>query len=395
VQGGFFGGGFYGADMVTEAVGVVAGDNSIFQPLFGATGDGGMTFAFTSFYLNANEGKLEDIRFLDALEGVAVGRTFDFQGAIARTDDGGQTWITVLFAEPGVLYGVDFADAETGYAVGDAGGLLKTADGALSWAAVPSGTAATLYDVSLPAPTTGYVAGSGGTVLKGTLAPSAPVTLVVAPVDPPVMVSPGGTFQYTVQVTNTGGSAVTFDVWAEAVHDSSGVSAIQGPRTITLPAGASRQTTVTQRVPLQAPAGTYTYTVFAGDFPGDPFASEAFPVTVLPSEAVVAGSDGWGMPFDGPEAHGATQPQRFALEQNVPNPFEAQTAIRYSLPEGTHVRLRVYNALGQEVAVLGDGYQEPGRHEAAFDASRLSPGVYLCRLEAGALAATRRMLRVR
>ena len=51
--------------------------------------------------------------------------------------------------------------------------------------------------------------------------------------------------------------------------------------------------------------------------------------------------------------------------------------------------LRVYDALGREVAVLVDGAREAGRHEVAFDAARLSAGTYLYRLEAGAFAATR------
>jgi photosystem II stability/assembly factor-like uncharacterized protein len=392
VQGGFFGGGFFGADMVTEAVGVVAGENSIFQPLFGYSANGGQSFDFTRFYLNSNEGQLEDVRFFDPQEGVAAGYTWDGQGAISRTTDGGQNWITVLF--PDALYGVDFATDEVGYAVGSSGSLLKTADGGLSWAAVPGATTATLYDVSLPAPSTGYAVGSGGTVLKGVLAPSAPVALAVAPVDPPVLVSPGGSFQYTVQVTNVSGAAVTFDLWAEAVHGGSGLSVTQGPRTIMLPAGASREVTVTQRVPAQAPEGAYTYTVFAGTFPDAPFASEGFPVTVLPSEAAGSGSGAWTVTFDGPESRGVTQPERFALEPAAPNPFRAQTAIRFILPEGAHVSLRVYDALGKEVAVLADGYRDAGLHEVRFDASHLSAGVYLCRLDAGAFAATQRVMLV-
>ncbi len=57
VQSGFFGGGFYGAYMLSPQIGFVAGENSIFQPLFGRTTDSGVNWDFTAFYLNTNEGQ--------------------------------------------------------------------------------------------------------------------------------------------------------------------------------------------------------------------------------------------------------------------------------------------------------------------------------------------------
>ncbi|HLT47809.1 MAG TPA: T9SS type A sorting domain-containing protein, partial [Rubricoccaceae bacterium] len=238
----------------------------------------------------------------------------------------------------------------------------------------------------------GYAAGTGGIVLKGTLAGGTPLTLVVTPLDPPVEVPPGGSFRFTVQASNTGDEPVTFDLWAEATHGDTGLSVTHGPRTLTLPAGASRQFTVTQRVPLRAPAGEYAYTIHAGDFPDGAVASDGFPVTVLGTPAAdgTAAFD-WDLTFDATEVGAGVQPARHALEQNAPNPFRAESVIRYALPEGAHVTLRVYDVLGQEVAVLVDGYREAGRHAVTFDASALSAGTYLYRLEAGTFTATRTM----
>ncbi len=79
------------------------------------------------------------------------------------------------------------------------------------------------------------------------------------------------------------------------------------------------------------------------------------------------------------------------LGQNYPNPFNPTTIITYALPEGTHVSLKVFNMMGQEVAVLTDAYQEAGQHHAAFDATHLSAGMYMYVMQAGATRITKRM----
>ena len=82
----------------------------------------------------------------------------------------------------------------------------------------------------------------------------------------------------------------------------------------------------------------------------------------------------------------------YALSQNIPNPFNAATAIAYDLPEAGHVRLRVYTVTGQKVAELVDGNREAGHYRVEFDGAGLATGVYLYRLEAGRFIDTRRML---
>ncbi|MFU8772655.1 MAG: BspA family leucine-rich repeat surface protein, partial [Anaerolineales bacterium] len=73
----------------------------------------------------------------------------------------------------------------------------------------------------------------------------------------------------------------------------------------------------------------------------------------------------------------------FRVEQNFPNPFNPATTIRYALPERTNVRLEVYSAIGQRVAVLVNGEQNAGWHVVNFNASHLASGVYFYRLRAG------------
>ncbi len=85
-------------------------------------------------------------------------------------------------------------------------------------------------------------------------------------------------------------------------------------------------------------------------------------------------------------------PDRFALYQNFPNPFNPSTTVRYDIHEETHVMLAVFDLLGREVSVLVSGREEPGRYEVAFDAHELPSGVYLYRMSAGNFVHTRKML---
>ena len=85
----------------------------------------------------------------------------------------------------------------------------------------------------------------------------------------------------------------------------------------------------------------------------------------------------------------------YELYQNYPNPFNPATLISFSVPQRTHVSLKVYNVLGQEVAVLFDGVAEPGKHELRFDGSGLSSGVYFYKMQANGSAMIRKMLLVK
>jgi aminopeptidase N len=74
-------------------------------------------------------------------------------------------------------------------------------------------------------------------------------------------------------------------------------------------------------------------------------------------------------------------PTEFSLEQNYPNPFNPSTAIKFSLPEKSFVNLRVYNAAGEEVALLINDEMPAGVHEKIFKAINLPSGVYFYTLK--------------
>jgi ligand-binding sensor domain-containing protein len=88
-------------------------------------------------------------------------------------------------------------------------------------------------------------------------------------------------------------------------------------------------------------------------------------------------------------------PTTFSLEQNFPNPFNPATKIRYALPYQTHVKLAVYNAIGQQIALLQNAEQIAGRYEVAFEGSGLASGIYIYRIQAGPFVQSGKMLLLR
>jgi len=75
----------------------------------------------------------------------------------------------------------------------------------------------------------------------------------------------------------------------------------------------------------------------------------------------------------------------------APNPVRGMGRVTFTLPEVAQVRLAVYDVLGREVAVLAEGTQAPGPHEATLDATALPPGLYVARLTAGGRTAITRI----
>lgn len=85
-------------------------------------------------------------------------------------------------------------------------------------------------------------------------------------------------------------------------------------------------------------------------------------------------------------------PEIFQLKQNYPNPFNPLTRIHYSVPKTVNVKITVYNVLGQQVAVLVDKQKVAGKYEALFDASQLSSGMYIYKINAGEFSAVHKMI---
>jgi hypothetical protein len=93
-------------------------------------------------------------------------------------------------------------------------------------------------------------------------------------------------------------------------------------------------------------------------------------------------------------------PTAFGLSQNVPNPFNPRTVIRFGVPEASPVRLAVYDINGRHVRTLVDGPTEAGHHAVVWNGAdalgrEVATGVYMYRLTGTEGSLVRRMLLVR
>ena len=85
----------------------------------------------------------------------------------------------------------------------------------------------------------------------------------------------------------------------------------------------------------------------------------------------------------------------YELSQNFPNPFNPLTRINYQLPELSFVTIRVYDVLGNEIAIIVNEEKPAGNHQVEFNATGLSSGIYFYKIKAGDFIQTKKMLLIK
>lgn len=98
-------------------------------------------------------------------------------------------------------------------------------------------------------------------------------------------------------------------------------------------------------------------------------------------------------------------PVEYSLFQNYPNPFNPSTKIKFQIADVGYVSLKVFDALGNEIAILVDGEMQPGSYEVEFSGTNLSSGifgrggyasgVYFYKLQSGNFIETKKMVILR
>jgi hypothetical protein len=86
---------------------------------------------------------------------------------------------------------------------------------------------------------------------------------------------------------------------------------------------------------------------------------------------------------------------KFELSDNYPNPFNPTTKIEYTIPRSSDVSMKVFNLLGEEVAVLVNQKQNAGKYIIDFNASNLASGIYLYKMQAGEYSSAKKMILLR
>ena len=169
----------------------------------------------------------------------------------------------------------------------------------------------------------------------------------------------------TVSEINNYGFEVQRSAQPGTAYQTIAGSFVPGQRTTLIPQTYSY-------VDSSAVAGTWYYRLKQIDLDGTVHYTEAVSVEV-PGEIPVA----------------------YGLEQNYPNPFNPSTTIRYELPKASHVTLKIFNAIGQEVSTLVDEAQEAGHRSVQWNAGSVASGVYFYRLQAGNFVSMKKLLLLR
>lgn len=82
----------------------------------------------------------------------------------------------------------------------------------------------------------------------------------------------------------------------------------------------------------------------------------------------------------------------YKLFHNYPNPFNPATTVRFTIPEETHVSVKVFNALGVEIVDLMDSVKPAGDYAVEFNGENLPSGIYFVQLKAGSYMNMKKMI---
>ncbi|NOZ60498.1 MAG: T9SS type A sorting domain-containing protein [Calditrichaeota bacterium] len=300
-----------------------------------------------------------DISFVDA-DTAYMG---DSGGTLWKTTNGGYNWQKLQKIGTG-LYRVIFTDWQTGYALDyKEEQIQKTTDGAASWTAIPVTdiTKCYFYDMEMLNDSTLIIAGYDATqsgASKG---------LIVKSTDY------GATWKTVFHSNITYKSLNLY-----SIEFNGDIGYASGNNGVILKSEDGGDTWNEEASPV---AGKMVY-LYGGKFLSN-------------GDFYAAGNRGYvlrKLASTGVEAMKNAVVNNYQLSQNFPNPFNPTTDISFALPTRSHVKLSVYNALGQKVATLVEGMRQAGSYRATWNAQNMPSGIYFYRLETDSFSKTLKMI---
>ena len=366
------------------------------------TSDGGDSWVDQSRTFNQN---ISSIYMINTSTGWAVAPVFpDGSGnepgsKILKTIDGGDTWIEQFYPDRFFL-AVTFFDELTGWIAGLDGVFAKTIDGGITWSETISDTAiGAFFSVRhLQYFSDQLILGVGGEYDRFGVAWRStnggerwePYALGSEPYfsvhffDDQNFLVMGGDFEFGVSriVSSNGGESWTYDLL-----NIFGIATALSFRTeneVWAALGNSGRLMVSEDAGQNwtwdfAPDNSVIYDlVFVDSTTGIGVGENGRVIKYRPETVSV----------DRPES---VQPGQFELIGNFPNPFNPSTTIAYQLEKAGEVEVTIYNALGQLVTTLYEGYQPIGRHQIQWKPGKLPSGTYWYKLKTDQHTVVRRM----
>lgn len=361
-------------------------------------------------------------------------------GSVIRTTNGGANWINAN-PNPGVItgdvYNIEALDANTAWCTTSPSAtfIYKTTNGGTNWTQVYTLAGAFINAIKMISPTVGYASGDpvgGNWLLLTTTDGGSNWSVLSAPAGtgdgrnnclqvslPHIWFGTGqGTVWHStnsgINWTSTPTTPLTTQVLGIKFNNAS-TGFVGGASMVKTTDGGATWTAVT--VPgtgnisgIEGTGSTYWFVrgtgIYRSTDGGTNWTQVHTAVGTLSDIKIAPGANGclagWtcatagniakmtGVPV-GIGNNNSEIPKNYALMQNYPNPFNPVTSINFAIPVAGYTELKVYDALGREVAVLFNSEAPAGNHTVNFDASKLSSGIYFYTLNSGDFTFTRKM----
>ena len=365
--------------------------------------------------INSNNLVINSVYAFDNKNVIAVGEatqnnltTNPINSIILSTTTGGQIWETQLFDTLFVFNSIFFVNDSIGWITGSE--LLKTTDKGNTWNKITTDTNEPRKDIQFINESTGWGTLNGGNYILKTVNGGKNWNQQL--VDPNISISSfhfinekigwvvGSNYgERNIYKTSDGGINWILNQGTSSSYHSSYSSVYFINENIGWAAGTYQYGSWYNSTIIKTTDSGMDW--FEQNVPNTVGISNVFPINEDVCYAV--GYDGIFKTIDGGGIVSIERdkkmrnniPEQIELYQNYPNPFNPSTIIEYKLSKRQHVKLQVFNILGQEIKILVDKEQVSGNYKITWNPEGIASGVYFYQLRTASQIITKKMLLIR